>query len=169
MRVISPLDLRRSLGAILDAASAGERFVIERDRRPLAMLVSVEDGRRLDPDPAEARRRRLAAIDRLEALAAASGSARARATVLEPAPAREPAIAPPTAAPPPAIAPPPAAPPPEIAPPTAAPPTAGQPTAGRATVPGPAAPSRAAPAPARADRHEVERRRHAGEGLVGLG
>jgi antitoxin (DNA-binding transcriptional repressor) of toxin-antitoxin stability system len=66
MRVITPLDLRRSLGAILDAASAGERFVIERDHRPLAMLVSVEEGRRLDPDADELRRRRLAALDRID-------------------------------------------------------------------------------------------------------
>lgn len=66
MRVVTPLDLRRSLGAILDAASAGERFVIERDHRPLAMLVSVEDGRRLDPDPDELRRRRLAALERID-------------------------------------------------------------------------------------------------------
>lgn len=66
MRVITPLDLRRSLGAILDAASAGERFVIERDHRPLAMLVSVEEGRRLDPDAEELRRRRLAALDRID-------------------------------------------------------------------------------------------------------
>jgi antitoxin (DNA-binding transcriptional repressor) of toxin-antitoxin stability system len=66
MRVVTPLDLRRSLGAILDAASAGERFVIERDHRPLAMLVSVEDGQRLDPDADELRRRRLAALDRLD-------------------------------------------------------------------------------------------------------
>jgi antitoxin (DNA-binding transcriptional repressor) of toxin-antitoxin stability system len=66
MRVISPLDLRRSLGAILDAASAGERFVIERDHRPLAMLVSVEDGRRLDPDADELRRRRLEALERID-------------------------------------------------------------------------------------------------------
>jgi len=65
MRVITPLDLRRSLGAILDAASAGERFVVERDHRPLAMLVSVEDGRRLDPDAEEVRQRRLAALDRI--------------------------------------------------------------------------------------------------------
>jgi antitoxin (DNA-binding transcriptional repressor) of toxin-antitoxin stability system len=68
MRVVSPLDLRRSLGAILDAASAGERFVIERDHRPLAMLVSVEDGRRLEPDAEEARARRLVALDRLAVL-----------------------------------------------------------------------------------------------------
>jgi antitoxin (DNA-binding transcriptional repressor) of toxin-antitoxin stability system len=66
MRVVTPLDLRRSLGAILDAASAGERFIIERDHRPLAMLVSVEDGRRLDPDADEVRRRRLAALDRID-------------------------------------------------------------------------------------------------------
>jgi antitoxin (DNA-binding transcriptional repressor) of toxin-antitoxin stability system len=66
MRVVTPLDLRRSLGAILDAASAGERIVIERDHRPLAMLVSVEDGQRLDPDADELRRRRLAALDRLD-------------------------------------------------------------------------------------------------------
>jgi len=66
MRVITPLDLRRSLGAILDAASAGERFVIERDHRPLAMLVSVEEGRRLDPDAEALRQRRLAALARID-------------------------------------------------------------------------------------------------------
>jgi antitoxin (DNA-binding transcriptional repressor) of toxin-antitoxin stability system len=66
MRVVTPLDLRRSLGAILDAASAGERIVIERDHRPLAMLVSVEDGQRLDPDADELRRRRIAALDRID-------------------------------------------------------------------------------------------------------
>lgn len=66
MRHISPLDLRRSLGAILDAASAGERFLIQRDHRPLAMLVSVEDGQRLDESAEELRQRRLAALDRLD-------------------------------------------------------------------------------------------------------
>src|SRR3970282_2951561 len=65
MRVVTPLEIRRSLGKSLDAASAGERFLIERDHRPLAMLVSVEDGRRLDPDVAERRRRTLEALDRL--------------------------------------------------------------------------------------------------------
>ena len=71
MRVITPLDLRRSLGHILDQASAGERFTIERDHRPLAVLVSVEDAHRLDDD-AEARRARVrAALDRLQALGAA--------------------------------------------------------------------------------------------------
>ena len=66
MRTVTPLDLRRQLGRILDDASAGERFLIERDRRPLAMLVSVEDGRRLDDDAAGRRERALAALDRLE-------------------------------------------------------------------------------------------------------
>ena len=68
MRTITPLDLRQRLGQLLDAASAGERFLIERDRRPLAMLVSIEDGRRLDEDAAERRARALAALDRLAAL-----------------------------------------------------------------------------------------------------
>jgi antitoxin (DNA-binding transcriptional repressor) of toxin-antitoxin stability system len=75
MRTISPLDLRRSLGSILDAASAGERFLIERDHRPVAILVSVEDGRRLDGDPGERRRRALAALDRLEAIGRAQRAA----------------------------------------------------------------------------------------------
>lgn len=66
MRTISPLDLRRSLGSILDAASAGERFLIERDHRPLAVLVSVEDANRLDESAEEIRKRRLAALDRLD-------------------------------------------------------------------------------------------------------
>ena len=65
MRTITPLDLRRSLGRILDEASAGERFVIERDHRPMAMLVSVEDGNRLDEDVEERLRRMDAAFERL--------------------------------------------------------------------------------------------------------
>jgi antitoxin (DNA-binding transcriptional repressor) of toxin-antitoxin stability system len=134
MRVISPLDLRRSLGAILDAASAGERFLVERDRRPLAMLVSVEDGRRLDPDSGETQRRRLAALDRLEALASRPAAVR----VAAPGPAPSPAPAP-----------------------TSARPLGPIPTAGERDA--------RAPAPARDDPHQAERRRHADEGLVGLG
>ena len=68
MRTITPLDLRRSLGRILDEASAGQRFVIERDHRPMAMLVSVEDGNRLDEDVEERLRRMDAAFERLAAL-----------------------------------------------------------------------------------------------------
>ena len=60
------MDLRRSLGRILDEASAGERFVIERDHKPLAVLVSVEDAARLEEDPEEAQKRREAAFAALE-------------------------------------------------------------------------------------------------------
>ena len=68
MRTVTPLDLRRSLGAILDSASAGERILIERDHLPVAMLVSVEDGRKLEDVVEERMRRRIAALDRLAAL-----------------------------------------------------------------------------------------------------
>ena len=59
------MDMRKKLGEILDAASAGERILIERDSKPLAYLVSVEDGQRLDPDRQERIKRRLAALDAL--------------------------------------------------------------------------------------------------------
>lgn len=84
MRVLTALDLRRQLGRILDDASAGERFLIERDHRPLAMLVSVEDGRRLDEDTDERRRRALAALDRLTDLGARMAAERpSELTVVE--------------------------------------------------------------------------------------
>lgn len=65
MRTITPLDLRRSLGAILDAASAGERFLVERDHKPVAVIVSVEDAQRIDEDRAVRIRRQLEALDRM--------------------------------------------------------------------------------------------------------
>jgi len=61
--------MRQRLGQILDAASAGERILIERDHRPLAVLVSVEDATRLDEDRQGSINRRLAALDRLAAFA----------------------------------------------------------------------------------------------------
>lgn len=61
METITPLDLRRSLGRILDEASAGRRFLIERDHRPLAVLVPVEDiARLLEPEEEAVRRQRAA-------------------------------------------------------------------------------------------------------------
>lgn len=69
MRTVSAMDMRKRLGEILDAASAGERILIERDRRPLAYLVSVEDGQRLDGEREDRIAKNLAALDRLEALA----------------------------------------------------------------------------------------------------
>src|SRR3954469_14313834 len=68
MRTVTAMDMRKRLGEILDAASAGEKILIERDHRPLAYLVSVEDGRRLDPDIEARVARRMAALDRLGAL-----------------------------------------------------------------------------------------------------
>jgi prevent-host-death family protein len=67
MRIVTALELRGKLGELLDAASAGERILIERDRRPMAVLVSVEDAQRIDDDREERLRRRLAALDRLDA------------------------------------------------------------------------------------------------------
>ena len=70
MRTVSAMDMRKRLGEILDAASAGERILIERDHRPLAYLISVEDAARLDPDREELLARRIAAMDRLRELGA---------------------------------------------------------------------------------------------------
>ena len=47
MRTVTAMELRAKLGEILDAASAGERIVIERDHRPIAVLVSPEEVERL--------------------------------------------------------------------------------------------------------------------------
>jgi prevent-host-death family protein len=67
MRTVSAMDLRKRLGEMLDAASAGERILIERDHRPLAYLISVEDAQRLDPDREELLARQTAAFERLRA------------------------------------------------------------------------------------------------------
>lgn len=64
------MDLRRKTGEWLDRASAGERIVIERDHRPMALLVPWEDGARLDQPSEQLLRRREAAFDRLDAFAA---------------------------------------------------------------------------------------------------
>jgi prevent-host-death family protein len=66
VKTVTPLDLRRSLGRILDEASAGERFLVERDHRPIAVLVSVEDAARLDATEEEVRQRRRAAFAALD-------------------------------------------------------------------------------------------------------
>lgn len=58
------------MGEWLDRASAGERIVIERDHRPLAVLVPVEEGQRLDQPDDDLVERRRAALDRLDAFAA---------------------------------------------------------------------------------------------------
>jgi prevent-host-death family protein len=67
MRVVSAMEHRAHLCEILNSASAGERIIIERGRRPLAVLVSPEDASRLEESAAERAARRRAALDRLEA------------------------------------------------------------------------------------------------------
>jgi len=69
MRTITAMDLRRRMGEWLDRASAGERIVIERDHRPMAVLVPYEDGARLDQPDEDLMRRRRAALARLRAFA----------------------------------------------------------------------------------------------------
>jgi prevent-host-death family protein len=68
MRTVTAMMLRAKLGEILDAASAGERILIERDHKPMAVLVPYEDATRLEPDERERIARNLAALDRLDAL-----------------------------------------------------------------------------------------------------
>lgn len=67
MRTITATELRQKLGEILDAASSGEKILIERDHRPLAYLVSVEDARTLEARDEEVERE-LAALDALIAI-----------------------------------------------------------------------------------------------------
>lgn len=67
MTTISAMELRRKLGEVLDRAAAGERIVIERDRKPLAVLVSFGDAERMVETSDERVQRSLAALDRLTA------------------------------------------------------------------------------------------------------
>ncbi len=60
------MDVRRRLGELLDAAAAGERIAIERDGRPMAVLVTPEAALRMDEDQADRIGRGLAALDRLD-------------------------------------------------------------------------------------------------------
>ncbi|HUQ78608.1 MAG TPA: type II toxin-antitoxin system Phd/YefM family antitoxin [Patescibacteria group bacterium] len=65
---MTPTDMRKRLGEILDAASAGERILIERDHKPIAWLISPEDGRKFDEEKEARIARSLAALERLDAL-----------------------------------------------------------------------------------------------------
>lgn len=67
MRTVTAMSLRARLGEILDAASAGERIVIERDHKPMALLVPYEDRARLDTDEQQRIARSMEALDRLVA------------------------------------------------------------------------------------------------------
>jgi prevent-host-death family protein len=66
---ISALEVRAKFGQVLDEAAAGERFIVERAGAPVAAIVPLRD---LElSDPAVITARRLAAVDRLEAMRAA--------------------------------------------------------------------------------------------------
>lgn len=67
MRTVTAMELRRRLGEILDAAAAGEPITIERDGRPMAVLVTPEAAARLDQSERARIERGLAALDRLDA------------------------------------------------------------------------------------------------------
>ena len=72
------MDLRARMGELLDLASAGEHIVVERGRRPLAVLVPYEDALRLQASPEDRRARAMAALDRLDAIAGRLDSNRRR-------------------------------------------------------------------------------------------
>ncbi|CAN5714857.1 hypothetical protein BH23CHL8_BH23CHL8_02060 [soil metagenome] len=65
MRTITAGELRARLGETLDRASAGERIVIERDRRRIAAIVPIEDAQQLEGQSPEALRRKQAAMARI--------------------------------------------------------------------------------------------------------
>jgi len=67
MRVMTATELRARLGEALNRASAGERILIERDHRPLAVLVTPEDAARLDESREERARRVERTLARLAA------------------------------------------------------------------------------------------------------
>ena len=59
------MDLRRRLGDFLDQAAAGERIVIERDRRPMAVLVPFSHANFADETDEQRRLRVDAALESL--------------------------------------------------------------------------------------------------------
>lgn len=70
MRTVTAMELRKRLGEILDAASVGEPIAIERDGRPMAVLVTPEAAARLGEAEGDRIQRVLATLDRLEAFRA---------------------------------------------------------------------------------------------------
>jgi prevent-host-death family protein len=66
MRTISAMELRRRLGETLDKAAAGERIVVERDRRPLVVLVPYSEAASMGETSKERRDRLRRALRQLE-------------------------------------------------------------------------------------------------------
>lgn len=71
MRTVTATELRARLGEILDAASAGERILIERDHKPIAFLISPEEEAAREVTARDEKiARQLAALDELVAFGA---------------------------------------------------------------------------------------------------
>ncbi len=66
MRTVTAMELRRRLGEILDAAAVGEAITIERDGRPMAVLVSPEAAAQIGESASERAQRVFATLDRLD-------------------------------------------------------------------------------------------------------
>ena len=66
MRTVTAMELRRRLGEILDAAAVGEPITIERDGRPMAVLVTPEAAANLGESATDRTQRVLATLERLE-------------------------------------------------------------------------------------------------------
>lgn len=54
MKIVQARDAKAGFSALIEAAERGEPTTITRHGRPAAVLVSVEDARRLFPDRGEA-------------------------------------------------------------------------------------------------------------------
>ena len=50
MRTITALEVRAKFGRVLDAAAAGERFIVERAGQPVAAIVPLADLDAVDPE-----------------------------------------------------------------------------------------------------------------------
>lgn len=63
MRTITALEVRAKFGQVIDAAAAGERFIVERAGVPVAAIVPLSDLE--STDPAKVIERRVGAINAL--------------------------------------------------------------------------------------------------------
>ena len=63
MKRVNALTLRQSLGAVLDDLDAGEPILVEKARRPRAVLISLEDYRERFVDRIAADERRALAAE----------------------------------------------------------------------------------------------------------
>ncbi len=78
MKTVTALELRQSMGKVIDIIrSTGEPVVLERGRKPVAVLISLQDfeERFVEKDAAQARQKLLAEIDSIARRSADTTSA----------------------------------------------------------------------------------------------